>query len=197
MARKAVAKKQAERTVWRSRIVGHAQLNPLEITAHPKNYKAHPDHQSDALQEMIHDVGFVRSVMVNKRTGTLIDGHLRVALAIKDRQTAIDVEYVDLSPAEEARVLATLDPIAGLAEIDEQALNELLAVIGDAAPKIKTPQPANKKRRPAANTQATIGAYKFDIPRGRYEKWVEQIRQKVGFVEEDIVNEIRRRLGLR
>lgn len=188
----------ARSAVWRNRIVGHGEVNPLEIVAHPKNYKAHPDHQAGALRAAIEDVGFVRSVTVNKRTGTLIDGHLRVGMAIKEKQSKIAVEYVDLSEAEEKRVLATLDPIGSMAEIDEKALSELLDGIGDVARQLRAPPPpAKKKRRPAANTQATIGAYRFEIPRGKYEKWVEQIREKVGFEEESIVDEIRRRLGLR
>ena len=84
------------------------------------------------------------------------------------------------------------------AEIDEKALGARLDGIGYVARQLRAPPaPAKKKRRPAANTQATIGAYRFEIPRGKYEKWVEQIREKVGFEEENIVDEIRRRLGLR
>jgi hypothetical protein len=40
------------------------------------------------------------------------------------------VAYVDLSPEEEALVLATLDPLAGLAVADSQKLEELLNEIG-------------------------------------------------------------------
>ena len=136
----------ARSAVWRNRIVGHGEVNPLEIVAHPKNYKSHPDHQAGALKAAIEDVGFVRSVTVNKRTGTLIDGHLRVGMAIKAKQSKIAVEYVDLSEAEEKRVLATLDPIGALAEVDDEALDQLLADVGlKASEPIDVQAPAPKK----------------------------------------------------
>jgi hypothetical protein len=78
------------------------------------------------LRGTIRDVGFLRSVTVNRRTGFILDGHLRVALAIQDRQASIPVEYVDLDPAEEIEALATIDPVAALAEAEEMQLRSLL-----------------------------------------------------------------------
>ena len=65
--------------------------------------------------------------MVNRRTGFVVDGHARVALAISRNEPSVPVLYVDLSPEEEALVLATLDPIGAMATTDEAKLNELLA----------------------------------------------------------------------
>ena len=42
----------ARSAVWRNRIVGHGEVNPLEIVAHPKNYKAHPDHVGPSTQRL-------------------------------------------------------------------------------------------------------------------------------------------------
>ena len=47
-----------------------------------------------------------------------------------------------------------------------------------------------------ADTNATIGPYTFVIKRGRYLEWMEEIRQRVGFDKEAIVDELKRRLGL-
>lgn len=47
-----------------------------------------------------------------------------------------------------------------------------------------------------ADTNATIGPYTFVIERGQYLEWMEQIRQRVGFDKEAIVEELKRRLGL-
>jgi DNA modification methylase len=66
-------------------------------------------------------------VLVNRTTGRLVDGHLRVELAARRGETAIPVSFVQLSEAEEALVLATLDPLAALAEVDDAKLRELLA----------------------------------------------------------------------
>jgi ParB-like chromosome segregation protein Spo0J len=47
-----------------------------------------------------------------------------------------------------------------------------------------------------ADTKATIGPYSFVIERGPYLEWMEEIRQRVGFDKESIVEELRKRLGL-
>ncbi|MBN2404424.1 MAG: hypothetical protein JXE06_02455 [Coriobacteriia bacterium] len=49
---------------------------------------------------------------------------------------------------------------------------------------------------PQSDTRATIGPYRFDIDRGTFLNWEDELREKVGFDEESIIAEIRRRLGL-
>lgn len=117
------------KSVWDNRIVGHGEVRPEDLLAHPKNYRIHPKQQQNVLAGAIKDVGFIRSVTVNKRTGFVLDGHLRVALAISAGQDSLPVEYVDLSEAEEAEALAVLDPIAGLAATDHEQLGALMADI--------------------------------------------------------------------
>ena len=75
---------------------------------------------------MLGRVGWVDDVTVNRRTGRIINGHLRVRMAIERREPSVPVRYVDLSEDEERLVLATLDPITGLAVADTAALDELL-----------------------------------------------------------------------
>jgi len=54
----------------------------------------------------------------------LVDGHLRTDLAGDE---VVPVLVVDLDDEEAATVLATLDPIAAMADADHAALSELLA----------------------------------------------------------------------
>jgi len=72
-------------------------------------------------------------VLVNKTTGYIIDGHERVWQALDAKETnpgvTIDVEYVELSEAEEAKALAILDASTGMAEVDAGKLEELLAEV--------------------------------------------------------------------
>lgn len=112
-------------TAWTNRIVGHETVDPKSLTANDRNWRIHTPEQTRALAGAIGDIGFIRSVTVNKRTGRIIDGHLRVALAIEQKQEVIPVEYVDLSDAEEAEALATLDPLAEMAGIDVGKLEGL------------------------------------------------------------------------
>ena len=85
---------------------------------------------------MLGQVGWVQQVLVNRRTGHVVDGHLRVALAIKQLAPTVPVLYIDLEPEEEALVLASLDPLAAMAGTDDEKLRALLAEvsIGSEAP---------------------------------------------------------------
>lgn len=47
-----------------------------------------------------------------------------------------------------------------------------------------------------ADTTARIGAYSFPIKREHYLEWLESIKQSVGFEKKEIVEELKRRLGL-
>jgi len=47
-----------------------------------------------------------------------------------------------------------------------------------------------------ADTAARIGAYSFPIPRQQYLEWLEDIKQSAGFEKKDIIEELKRRLGL-
>lgn len=120
---------------WANKIVGHGEENPEQLLAHPYNFRVHPKNQQDALLGAIGDIGFLRSVTVNKTTGHILDGHLRVTLALRTGQTAIPVEYVELTEAEEAEALATIDPLAALATVDAAKLDALLQDVqtGDTA----------------------------------------------------------------
>jgi DNA modification methylase len=91
----------------------------------------HPRSQQQALTSVLGEVGLVQSVVVNRTTGHLIDGHLRVELAIAQGQPTIPVVYVELSEDEERIVLASLDPIGAMATADRDRLAELLAGIND------------------------------------------------------------------
>ena len=73
------------------------------------------------------EVGWVAQVLVNTSTGHVVDGHLRVELAISRHEPSVPVTYVELSEDEERLVLATLDPLAAMATADTDLLASLLA----------------------------------------------------------------------
>ena len=75
-------------TDYRSRIVGHGEKPASEFRGNPKNWRKHPKNQQAALHGVLAEVGWVQDVIVNARTGNLIDGHARVALALKQGDRA-------------------------------------------------------------------------------------------------------------
>lgn len=114
-------------TGWEHRIVGTGEADPSELRAHPQNWRQHPLHQRQALRELLDRVGWVQQVVINKRTGNLVDGHLRVELATERGERSVPLLYVDLDPDEERLVLASLDPLGALAIPNAESLEALLA----------------------------------------------------------------------
>jgi hypothetical protein len=117
----------APATGWRNRITGTGEEAPDQLLANPANWRIHPKAQQDALAGALDAVGWVQQVLVNRRTGFVVDGHARVALALSRGEPTVPVLYVDLAPDEEALVLATLDPIGAMAGRDDEKLKALLA----------------------------------------------------------------------
>jgi hypothetical protein len=112
---------------WRNRIAGHADVAPAELVPNPRNWRTHPDEQQRALAGALGEVGWVAEVLVNRTTGHVVDGHLRIELALARDEPTVPVTYVELSEDEERLVLASLDPLAAMAAAEEQQLAALLA----------------------------------------------------------------------
>ncbi len=106
--------------------MGHGDEPLDQIMFNPANWRIHPKEQQTALEGVLSEVGWVQDVIVNKRTGNLIDGHLRCQVAARNDEPTIPVVYVDLSEDEEAIILASLDPLAAMAATDKAKLEELL-----------------------------------------------------------------------
>ena len=111
---------------WRSRITGSGTLKVAEAKPHALNFRNHPPTQSQALAASLDSVGWVQQVVVNTTTGNLLDGHLRWELARQRGEVELPCLFVELSADEERFVLASLDPIAAMAQADRAKLQELL-----------------------------------------------------------------------
>lgn len=116
-------------TEWRNRIVGQDEVDPEQLLANPRNYRIHPKYQQEAIKGILGSVGWVQRVIVNRATGFVVDGHARVAVAIREKQPTVPVTYVDLTDNEEALILATLDPISALATTDADLLDQLVSEV--------------------------------------------------------------------
>jgi DNA modification methylase len=117
-----------EQKPWQNRIVGEALVDAAELAANPLNFRTHGADQQRALTGAIERLGWIQRVVVNRRTGLIVDGHLRAKLAQRHGQL-VPVIYVDLDEDEERMALATLDPIAAMAGQDDANLAQLLAGI--------------------------------------------------------------------
>jgi hypothetical protein len=102
-------------------------MDQAELAENPRNWRRHPPAQVEALADVLAEVGWAGACLYNERTGRLIDGHARRKLALEQGAARVPVLVGSWGEAEEAKILATLDPIGALARADGAALNALLA----------------------------------------------------------------------
>lgn len=177
----------SEAVAWRSRIIGEEEVAPDQLLANPANWRIHPKSQQQALASTLDQVGWVQRVIVNQRTGHVVDGHLRVELAMRRAEPTVPVLYVDLSADEERVVLASLDPLATMAATDADKLAELLAetAISDdalAAMLTEMSQAADAARQPEA--PKLVDAFivpPFSVLDARAGYWQDRKRQWLAF----------------
>ena len=107
------------------RVVELRRVPANTIRPNPWNWRLHPQSQSDALVEMLDEVGFAGALIARETPEglELIDGHLRQEVAGSE---VVPVLVVDMNDEEVRRLLATLDPIGAMAQTDVLALTALL-----------------------------------------------------------------------
>jgi hypothetical protein len=111
-----------------NRIVRYGSETADQLLANPFNWRIHTQMQQDVADAVLNEVGIIQNLIVNEATGHLIDGHMRVLLAMRrNDQHPLPITYVNLSADEEKRALATFDSIGALAVRDEAKVKELIA----------------------------------------------------------------------
>ncbi|MEE9472354.1 MAG: hypothetical protein V3V82_00035, partial [Acidimicrobiia bacterium] len=87
------------------------------------NWHLHGTQQVDGLRDAIKRVGWAGALLFNERTNRLIDGHARKKISPGEE---VPVLIGDWSEEDEKFILATLDPLAALAEVSKDAFGQLL-----------------------------------------------------------------------
>ncbi len=113
-------------TNWVNRITRHGVQSADQFLANPRNPRKHPQKQRDAVKGSLNTLGWIAPVIVNARTGYMIDGHERVWQALQNDNAEVPFVEVDLSEAEENLALASFDWITHLAVYDPDNLDALL-----------------------------------------------------------------------
>ena len=121
-----MAEKKETQEKWKNSIVGYGEVSPKTLIEHPDNFKIHTAFQSEVVEGSLRELGWIQDVTVSKRSGRIIDGHLRVALALKEKLPTVPVKYVDLNEMQEREAILLIDPSAGLAGIDKDLLDNCL-----------------------------------------------------------------------
>ena len=116
-------------TDWRNLITESEQVNPLELTPHPRNFYTHPMQQRKVVNAAIAEIGYVDEIVVNRRTNRIVNGHLRVELAIGNGEATVPVAWIDCDEETETRILLFFDRIGELAKVEGERVKKLVAAV--------------------------------------------------------------------
>jgi hypothetical protein len=111
----------------RDRIKDFRRVRASQLRPHPKNWRTHPPAQRDALRGVLAEIGYAGALLARELPDgglELIDGHLR---AETTPEADVPVLILDLDDRETAKLLALHDPLAGMAEANQEVLAQLLA----------------------------------------------------------------------
>lgn len=125
----ASASPSSQGLLFRDRVVELRRVKASDLVPNPKNYAVHSDAQKAALRGAIGELGFAGAELVRETEDgrlMLIDGHARREVV---GDGVIPVLVLDVTEEEADKLLATLDPIAAMAERDSAKLSALLSEI--------------------------------------------------------------------
>jgi hypothetical protein len=113
----------------RNRVKSLRMVPASDLRPNPKNWRTHPKAQADALRGVLAEVGLADACLARELPDgslMLIDGHLR-AETLGDGE--VPVLILDVNEAEADKILATLDPLAAMADSDAAKFDELLRTV--------------------------------------------------------------------
>jgi hypothetical protein len=127
MAKKKTTPVQTEPVVKiRDRIKELRRVRAAELAPNPRNWRTHPERQREALRGILEEVGYAGALLARELPDgslELIDGHLRAGTT---PDAMVPVLVLDVDEHEAAKLLASFDPLAAMAEANGEALGALL-----------------------------------------------------------------------
>lgn len=110
----------------KDRIKELRRVRASSLVPNPKNWRTHPDAQKAAMAGVLKELGIVGAVLARELEDgrlMLIDGHLR---SEQLADATVPVLVLDVNESEADKILATLDPLAAMADKDSERLASLL-----------------------------------------------------------------------
>lgn len=175
----------------------------------PRKDLIETDSEFISLERSISEFGYVLPVIYNELTGRIIGGHQRIKVLKKLGYSEIDVVCLSLDEQREKELNIALNKIDG--QWDNGTLEKLFeefesvsfdsTLTGFSEDEIgrffddEIKETTNlQKAAPSEDTTVRFGFYKFVLTKDEYERLVAHIRINTGFVKDDIIAELRRRL---
>lgn len=172
-----------------------APYNPrVELTAKDQEYKA--------LDASIEEHGLVLPLIVNLRDNCLIGGHQRLSVLLAEGETETNAVVVDMDEAQAKALCIALNKLDGdwdygkLAELLQDLIEEQenLASTGFTQKDIDEPELKDKKEDTTDGIKCLVGEFSFKLTEVEFEDLMADVREKVGFTQELVCEELRRRM---
>lgn len=112
---------------FRDRIKELRRVPAGQLRPHPRNWRTHPPAQRNAMQGVLREIGYADALLARELDDgslQLVDGHLRAEVT---PEALVPVLVLDVDEQEALALLATHDPLAGMAGADEELLRALIA----------------------------------------------------------------------
>lgn len=186
----------------------------------PRKDLQEADKEYQDIKRGIQTYGLVIPLIMNKRTGNLVNGHQRLKVLKALGWTEVDVSVVDMDDKKEKALNLALSRIDG--DFDNKALTNVMSEIRAAGidpitlgftksevekmfPKemeveslfgddADNPFTDNDEVPEETEVVAMVGKYRFSMEKSQVEEVMAQIRYRNGFVKEKVENEIKLRL---
>lgn len=204
-------------TSFQNRIVRTCETDPKTLLEHPLNARVHPPEQSRIVKAMFSEFGWIGEILVSQQTGRILDGHLRVKIAVQFGEESVPVRYVNVTEEEEALIVATFDQVGAMAAIDHHAVLQVskqaevenaivrAVIAADAhasnriiqAEQERAEASAKRSVKPPAGEEfitIKVGPYSLPLRSEVFTDWYEREIQSLG--AEGGAEEIRKRLGI-
>jgi hypothetical protein len=121
----------------RDRIKELRRVPASQLRPNPRNWRTHNEAQRNALQGVLAEVGYAGALLARELPDgslELIDGHLR---AETTPDMPLPVLVLDVNEEEAKLILATHDPLAGMAGTAAETLDALLADLHTDSPAVQ------------------------------------------------------------
>lgn len=197
-----------------TRVIKLADIKPAPYN--PRVKLTEKDQEYKALDASIAESGLVLPLIVNARDNCLIGGHQRLSVLLAAGETETNAVVVDLDEAQAKALCIALNKLDGewdygqLAEIIQELIQEgenLTATgfteqdIGDLLGEIRgeleedgDTEGSEDEDDTADGIKCLVGDYRFTLTEVEFEDLMADIREKVGFTQARVCDEMKRRL---
>jgi hypothetical protein len=183
-----------------------------DLVPDAKNARTHPEEQIAQLAAAITEWGWTMPVLVDEE-GKIIAGHGRVMAAERLGLTEVPtMTAVGWSEKQKRAYILADNKLAMNSGWDDELLRDELADLGDLVsltgfdkteldalfetPEIEDGMFGSQNGNKVSATMMQFGEYRMKVDQGDYNRWLDALRNEVGFDKEAILAEISRRLRI-